>query len=478
MGWFAAGLIVPILATYALVAFCDRDARNDAATVFLRLCLAIGIGLGLSSCTYFFWLFFVGSPARSYRVCELTVFSAAGLLALMFGRGRATCSDRPPLTSTAMTGWNRLLAISFVAALILAALGAIGAYVRDPLGDWDAWAIWNQRARFLYCAGDGWREAFSPVFQHTDYPLLLPCSNVRLWSYLGMEQSWVPWFLGVCLTFATVGLLTAGVCRLRSRSQGLLAGLTLLGMVPFLQQGTWQYADIPLAFFILSAVLLLVLYDASERPHWGMLALSGLTAGLAAWTKNDGLLLLIALPVARSVAVWHRDGVPKVFSQFLYWSIGVLPVLAAIVLHKAFLAGDNDLLSGQNWDASLPRLLDPWRYWYVVQALVLYALRIARPFAIVLPLCVLFLGMTRSRPRGARGLPTACVTLVLMLAGYSAVYILTPWDIHWHLASSAERLLLQLLPLALLIVFLSLASPEELLARESIARNPCEPPLR
>ena len=101
----------------------------------------------------------------------------------------------------------------------------------------------------------------------------------------------------------------AGVSRLRSRSQGLLAGLVLIGLVSFLQRGTLQYADVPLAFFILSAVLLLVLYDASERPQRGLLVLSGLAAGLAAWTKNEGLLLLLVLPAA--LAPSFGDGVAR-----------------------------------------------------------------------------------------------------------------------------------------------------------------------
>ena len=191
-----------------------------------------------------------------------------------------------PIVPAAGPRWQRLLLATFVAALALAVLGAVGMYWKDPLGDWDAWAIWNQRARFFFRAGDQWQQAFAPIFYHPDYPLLVPSSNARLWSYLGAEATWAPWLLGVLFTFATLGVLTAGLWRLRSRSQGLLAGMVLLGMVPFLQRGAWQYADVPLAFYILAAVLLLLLYDAAERPQAALLVLSGLMAGLAAWTEE------------------------------------------------------------------------------------------------------------------------------------------------------------------------------------------------
>ena len=101
-------------------------------------------------------------------------------------------------------------------------------------------------------------------------------------------------------------------------------------------------------------------------------------------------------------------------------------------------------------------------YWQITQILLLYALRIARPFAVVLPLCVLLLGRAPNRTAGGRGLPGAMIVLSLQLAGYFLTYLLSPWDLHWHLASSADRLLLQLCPLGLLVLFLWLATPEEI----------------
>ena len=353
--------------------------------------------------------------------------------------------------------------------MVLAAIGAVGIYWQTPLGDWDAWTIWNQRARFLFRAGQQWRQAFSPEFAHTDYPLLLPSSNARLWSYLGTDCPWAPWLLGTLFTFATVGVLVSGVCRLRSRSQGLLAGLVLLGMVPFVQRGALQYADVPLSFFFLSAVVLLAHYDASERPGRGILVLSGLLAGLAAWTKNEGALFLLVLPVARCAATWRRCGAREVFRELVYWTAGALPVLAVVALQKVCLAGSNDLVDGQNWQATVARLLDPHRYWYVAQALMLNALRIARPFAVVLSLCFLLLGVAKKRARGTAGLPTAGAVLPLMLAGYFLVYVTTPCDLHWHLATSAGRLLLHLWPLCIMVLFLCLATPEESWAEESAA---------
>jgi len=295
----------------------------------------------------------------------------------------------------------------------------------------------------------------------------VPSGNARLWSYLGGEPAWAPWLLGTLFTFATVGVLAAGLSRLRSRSQGLLAGLVLLGVVAFLQRGAWQYADVPLAFYLLATVLLSLLYDAAERPPAGLLVLSGLMAGMAAWTKNEGLLLLVILPATRAAILWRRGCARQAPRELLQWVLGAAPLLAVVAMQKLCLAGSNYLVNDRTWEAVLRQLADGSRYWQVMQSLLLYTARIARPFAIVLPLSALLLGRAHKPAPGRRGLSGAFLVLALQLAGYFFVYVLTPCDLQWHLATSTDRLLLQLCPLCLLVLFVWLATPEEVFAQEA-----------
>ena len=225
--------------------------------------------------------------------------------------------------------------------------------------------------------------------------------------------------LGDGFTLAAVGLLAAGVCRLRSRSQGLLAGAVLLGTKAFVMLGAAQYADVPLAFFILASVLLLALDDAAEQSSPGLVLLAGLCAGLAAWTKNEGLLFLVVMlfcAMSRGVAAtWRPAGDWPTCPSAGRGCAGA----GGCDSFKLSLATSNDLVSGQSWQASLTRLTDASRYWLIVKALVDNVLALGKAYVFVLPLCFLLLGRSPRRPRAAL-LGILSVLLLMLLATSSS----------------------------------------------------------
>jgi hypothetical protein len=480
MVWLVASLVSPWFFSYVLVRRCDPGARGAEAARWLHACLAVGIGLGLSSCTYLIWLLCFGPPGRVFSIVESLGFAVGGLLGLAGGRLRRStaavpAAAVPAVPPTLARRWQAILLAAFIAALAFDAIGLGGRYATRPHGEFDAGAIWNARARFLFRAGDDWRQAFLPVHFHSDYPLLIPLSSDRCWSCLGCDSQWVPALVGDWFTLAAVGVLVAGVCRLRSRSQGLLAGMVLLGTKTFVIWGAAQCADVPLAFFILATVLLLGLDDASEQSSRGLLLLAGLCAALAAWTKNEGWLFFVVVLAVRAVVAWRRGGGRQMLRQSALLLAGAAPALAVVMVFKFSLATGNDLVSGQSWQASLPRLADASRYWLIVKALVLNLVALVKVYVLVLPLCFFLLGRAPRRPRLA--LHGIVGVLGLMLAGYFFVYLTTPCDLTWHLSTSAIRLLMHLWPAAILAMFLSLSDPVQLLAERSAA-SPASHPWR
>jgi hypothetical protein len=137
----------------------------------------------------------------------------------------------------------------------------------------------------------------------------------------------------------------------RSGPLGLLLGFSLVATPTLVHVVPDQYADIPLACYFTGALILAFL----ERP-----ALAGLLAGLAAWTKDEGVLFVAVFLAA--AAIFRRQ-------QLLRMLAGAALGGAVAVFFKTVLArGDASLLS-----ASLPllgqHLSDPGRYRQVIVAM-------------------------------------------------------------------------------------------------------------
>src|SRR5262249_2751263 len=107
---------------------------------------------------------------------------------------------------------------------------------RFPDGGWDAWMVWNLRARFLARAGDGFRTAFSPdmlFLAHQDYPFLLPGIVAQGFLLSGAEPAWLPAAVAIVYGALALALLTLSVRWLRGGPWGALAGLALAAMPCF-----------------------------------------------------------------------------------------------------------------------------------------------------------------------------------------------------------------------------------------------------
>ena len=60
----------------------------------------------------------------------------------------------------------------------------------------------------------------------------------------------------------------------------------------------------------------------------------------------------------------------------------------------------------------------------------------------------------REKHRTRPGFRIGLTTLSLTLAGFFLIYVITPYDIFWHLRNSLNRLFLQLWPSAIFLFFL------------------------
>jgi hypothetical protein len=471
MALLILSLAGPLLAAWFGLCFFWPVRRPDLSHYLLRLCLTAGLALGVSSCFFYLWLAIFG-PARVAYVSAEGVLYGGVIVAFLWGlKYRQATPDPDPLTTQAAPGWlTKVLAMAFLGVLGFALVNVVFIETKSSHGWWDAWSIWNLRARFLFRGGEHWADAFSPNLQHPDYPLLLPAAVARCWLYVGEDATLVPAGIGVLFTLATAGLLCTSLAVLRDASQGFLAGILLLGTPAFLSQGGSQCADVPLAFFFLAALVLLTLGDRVAPGRTVFPALAGLMAGCAAWTKNEGLLFVGCVPLARLAAVVPRRGWKAFAREMAQFGLGLLPLALTLIYFKSQHAPPNDLVAGQDREATLERLTDFSRYRFIGYILRLHLVSTiivfnkSYTFSLLILAVSFFLLGRAGRAKTRVGITSIALVAVMMFAGYMGAYVVTPHPLDWHLGTSLDRVLLHLWPLVLLGFFLCTKTPEEALA--------------
>jgi hypothetical protein len=323
--------------------------------------------------------------------------------------------------------------------------------------------MYNRAARFVYLDQAHWLGSFSPSMDpifHNDYPLLLGMDIASVWDTLGRDTPQVPMVQSALFAAGCAGLLTSALVAIKSSGQGALGLVILWGVPIVVNEGARQMADIPLAFYVLATGIFLNLY--ALRREAGLVILAGVSAGLGAWTKNEGALLVIGTLVAVLFAFVRRDS----WRVLLYAVAGLAGPVAIVLYFRIFLAPPGDMLSGAGLRA-VQQTLDAARH----AAILGYAWKVftdfgswgIAPLAIgILPILTVYYLLFRAPMSGGHQL--ACIAGIVILAvqliGYYAAYVLSPYDLAWHLSYSSPRLMLQVFPLLLFVLLCASRTPE------------------
>jgi hypothetical protein len=449
--WALFAVILGGLLVYRFTTLASLRPRWAAGMLVIGAGTAVGIGL--TSCLFF--LMSIAVPrAPAISICiEITLLAWAGYQAYRRGRPAAASIPSNPFR------WNLFLGGALLIALATATVAMTGTWDANPHGDWDAFCIWNLRARFLAAGGELAQRAWSPMLaSHPEYPLLVSAFVARCWAYGRSLSPQVPIFTSYLFLLALLALIIGGVALLRSQSVGLLAGLALLGTPTLLHEVPAQYADVPLTCYFAGALILMLL----NCP-----VLAGLCASMAAWTKDEGLLFLAVLFAA--TLVFQRR-------QVLRLAAGALPVSLLVVTFKALLPRDTPSILGNSMHLLIPKLVDLSRYGQIVGAFGHEFAGMAfgwyHPLLTLLVLAAV-LRFDREHRYDLLFCSAICGSLML---GYFATYIITPYELAWHLQSSMGRLLMQLWPCLVLAAFVGLRTPESMAFVPVIATSPSNQP--
>jgi hypothetical protein len=438
-------LFLPVVAgTYAV-----RMAW-PAGPIVLRLSLGAILGTGAAGTVYGLALLL----SDSARISLIATEAVVGFVLVM------TFVRRLPVASRSVNGEgpSGVYGWAFLVMLLMAATAFALAVDASHHGGWDAFAMWNLKARLIASSPTSPLSAILDqafLGLHPDYPLLLPSLLSRGWQYAGLAAVAPPILIAALFTIAAITLTIGGIRSLSTVPQSWVSGILLLGTPFLLRHGASQYADIVLCCFVTAAVVLYCLYDGDPtNTHLPFLA--GIAAAAAAFTKNEGILFLVVLGLARIVRLVLRQPEKGGSHELLRFAAGASLGVSALVTFKLLLAPRSEFVAGITPQVFVARVLNPARHLEVLRG-IRDGLSFGQWSMNPLPLMALHAaaastGNTHRQPRF-----TAAFTIVGMLCGFYVLYLVSPYDVEYHVRSSLDRLMLQLWPSILLLYSMTAA---------------------
>jgi len=472
-------LIALLLSTAigVLVVWMLAPRPRSAWAALLHGCLAVLVGQSICSA-----LRLVGMCALNWTDRRLIWFDLAaliGLLALSVVTTHTGPGAEFGMIEAAPVGVAgrrasrgfRAMLISLLAVAGVSAVFSFGSLLMArPHGNWDAWAMWNMKARFLYLGGANWRLVVGDEVAgvRPDYPMLLPLTVARLWTYAGSDSTVVPRMVAALFSGLTAMLLFVAVGRARGIASAALALLVLLGSDVLTDEGTSQYADMPLCAYILGAIVVTTLATEARLGVNRLWALAGALAGCAAWTKNEGLLFCVALFLSAAGVLFRAHDAPRAFRRLSVCMCGAAPMLLCVAATKLSFVWQSDLFADRSIGSILKLIGELGRYRLFGHGLRELMPQIIDPSLLLLLVVFAAVGIvlrrsvTGTRSHGHQF--AAAMTLVITAAGYMVIYLTTPHDVGWHLRTSLSRIVLHIWPGAIFVVFCALPSLDDLLS--------------
>ncbi|MBI1912529.1 MAG: hypothetical protein HYS21_11085 [Deltaproteobacteria bacterium] len=449
-----AGLISALflffLSGFLIVKFIDRRGELGLG-VLPRLGAAFMLGLGAVSLQMFFYSV-ISIRFSPFGIALPWVAITIILFLTPLGKGSQKTEALPSKSGIGafQIVLTALIALQVIYAFIYTSL--------MPINGWDAWAIWFLKAKAFF-VDKGVEQLFFENYgnSHIDYPLMIPLSAAWIYTAVGSINEFAAKALYPLQYASMLLIFYYVVSRLADRQFAILFTF-LLSLTPIvmvhgagfpvkvsvLYMGDYTgYADLPLAIYFLGAASFFYLYMLEGRMPF--LILATLFFAVGAWTKNEGLTFAL---------------------------LGAVAMLAFIISEKKPLAKPLILIT-----AVLILFIAPWsiykaHYHYTseyagnlsLQVLASNFSRLGTIFSSFLKYMFAAIGLYNftwwlffaSLALNARSIftkPMIFVNFLLFaqIGIYIFVYMISPSDINWHIATSIDRLLLHMAPLAMLV---------------------------
>jgi hypothetical protein len=304
----AYALAVPAVSGFLFVTWCTRSDLKQS--FFERLFLGFGIGTGMIT----FEMFLLGLlriPLNS-AVISIIQIATAVLLGYLLSRSGTSwrrifrlTAERPDASPVKAAYLERVVVLLLIAWILAKVLFVLYEGFFLPEHTSDSWEHWSSGAKFIFYEKG---LALDPANEHffgrgylkgQRYPLNVPLMQVWVSLCIGETHEVYMKVWNALFFIGMAGLLFFALRRTTTLMTALLAAL-FLSTVPLLTyHALTAYADLPLSFYALGAMVCFwstidAVKNGRAGDAGGLLVLMGTCAALCAWTKMEGLFFATA----------------------------------------------------------------------------------------------------------------------------------------------------------------------------------------
>lgn len=431
IGVLIAWLIAVVAVGWGMISVIFRKSAELFTAE--KFALSYAVGLGLISVA----MAALSAAGVRIEVYHIALMAIAGWTLSLYFKGSVIAGD------------PRRYPLSFIEKFfILAIVFQIGyAFFRAmimPIEAYDAVAIYGIKAKIFYLAGGVPQDFFSRMgsfVNHIEYPLLIPLAEDSIYIFFKGINDIASKAIFPMYYLSALIVLYSMIRRFAARKAALLFTFLLATVPQFYDYASNGYADLPLAFYFSAGLFYMFLWMRGKPGSY--LALSLLLSAMAVWTKSEGLALL-GVNIFTAIFYAVVSGKVRARQAVLYIAICVISAGLYLKLMHSLGIGINADFTGARPDIitalkRLPSILYEYQIhvfgpkkWNIIWILFILAF---------------FTGL-RKAFSGILKLPT--LTILFVLAGYTAVYMVTPQNFSWHLSTTASRLFLHFLPVVVL----------------------------
>jgi len=343
--------------------------------------------------------------------------------------------------------------------LLVIASQVVYAFVYSPLmliTGWDSWQTWFFKARAFYLDSGVSSVFFKEPLVHPDYPLLIPLSASWIYLCVGEANEQMARVIYPLQFVSLLGIFYHLVKKATSSSNAIfftaLLSLTPVvmlhsagfpGRVPgFANRDFVGYADLALATYFMAACGFLFAYLSHGRKNH--LFLAALFLGIGAWTKDEGLAFALFASIVVVFTYVFSGKRPQLKDILIF--LGTVALIAAPwLLYKLFLGipgeyeGHTNLAEMWRNMGRLPHILISFeRYMFELTSVSNFTWY-AYFLTTLLSLPALF----------RRPFIHIHALILAQFSIYVFIYVVTFLDLGFHLATSIDRVVLHLIPMAM-----------------------------